>query len=114
MDELDADRPFPHRRGDALYAGRTRVADAKDSRDAGLHEQGAAGEGPVGQSEIVGQELAAGSYELLVVDEHAALDEARIGIRAGHQEQIADAAHFPLAGFEPPPADALETVFALE
>src|SRR5437764_3698317 len=114
VDELHAHRALADRRGHALDAARACVADGEDARPARLQQVGLAGERPAGLLELGRLEVGAGLHEVLLVERHAALQPAGVGIGAGHQEEMTDRARLGLPGVEPAPADPLQAVPSLE
>src|SRR5512135_139350 len=108
--ERDRNRSFPDGGGHALDAPRPHIADREYAGQTRFVEVRRAAMRPTRGGQLVLRQVTPRLDESLRVAHDAAIEPARVGIAAGHEEDVPDVVGLGFPGLIVPPAHAFEMV----
>ena len=108
MHKRDGDRPFADGRRHSLDVAAPRIADREDAGSICLEQMRRTRVRPFRSRELLGREVRAGLHKSFVIEGNSSIEPARVGVRPGHHEHVADVVRLDVAGSLVAPPDPLE------
>src|SRR2546427_11981946 len=108
MPKRQGERPLADGRGLSLDVAAPRIADREDAGSICLEQMRRTSVRPFRSRELLGREVRAGLHKSLVIKGNTSIEPARVGVRPGHHEHVADVVRLDVAGSLVAPPDSLE------